>query len=122
MLNKLLPDHLIKGQTAEQQAYDYLLSQGLTPICRNFRCKLGELDLIMNDKGTLVIIEVRFRKNETYGGALESITAKKQGRIIRTTQYYLMTHTVDSPIRFDVIAISPQQGLNWVQNAFQCTM
>ncbi len=120
MFNKLLPDHLIKGQSAEQQAYDYLLTQGLTPVCRNFSCKLGELDLIMDDKGTLVIIEVRFRKNDAFGGALESITPKKKMRIIRTTQYYLMSHTVNRPIRFDVIAISPKQGLNWVQNAFQC--
>jgi putative endonuclease len=120
MYNKLLPDHLVKGQSAEQHAYDYLLAQGLKPICRNFSCKLGELDLVMNDKGTLVIIEVRFRKNDNFGGALESITPKKQRRIIRATQYYLMTHTVNSPIRFDVVAISPKQGLKWVQNAFQC--
>jgi len=120
MFNKLLPDHLIKGQAAEQQAYDYLLTQGLKPICRNFSCKFGELDLIMNHQETLVIIEVRFRKNAYFGGALASITPKKQAKIIKTTQYYLLTHKVNTPIRFDVIAISPQEGLNWVQNAFQC--
>jgi len=121
MFNKLLPNHLMKGQSAEQQAYDYLLAQGLKPVCRNFNCKVGELDLIMNDKGTLVIIEVRFRKNDYFGGALASITAKKQAKIIKATQYYLLTHTVNSPIRFDVITISPQEGLNWIQNAFQCS-
>lgn len=118
MLNKLLPDHLLCGQLAEQKAYDYLLTQGLKPVCRNFSCKIGELDLIMKDEKTWVVIEVRFRKNDQFGGALASITAKKQARIIRTTQYYLMTHTVNSPVRFDVVAISPKHGLNWVQNAF----
>lgn len=119
MLNKLLPAHLIRGQTAEQQAYDYLVTQGLKPVCRNFSCKQGELDLIMLDGETLVIIEVRFRKNDYFGGALESITVKKKARIIAATQYYLIRHPQDCPIRFDVIAISPKQGLNWIKNAFQ---
>jgi putative endonuclease len=120
MFNKLLPSHLRRGQWAEQQAYDYLLTQGLKPICRNFNCKVGELDLIMQERQTLVIIEVRFRKNDQFGGALASVTRQKQLRIIRATQYYLTTHPLNSPIRFDVIAISPKQGLNWVKNAFQC--
>lgn len=121
MFNKLLPEHLMRGQTAEQQAYEYLLAQGLKPVCRNFSCKQGELDLVMQDKQTLVIVEVRFRKNDHFGGALESITSKKKARIIIATQYYLATHEVNSPIRFDVVAISPKQGLNWIQNAFQCS-
>lgn len=119
MFNKLLPEHLLRGQTAEQEAYDYLLAQGLKPVCRNFSCKQGELDLIMQDGETLAIIEVRFRKNDRFGGALESITTKKKAHIIAATQYYLLTHPVNCAIRFDVIAMSPQQGLNWIKNAFQ---
>ncbi|MDQ7090690.1 MAG: YraN family protein [Methylococcales bacterium] len=120
MFNKQRPDHLIQGQIAEQQAYDYLLTQGLKLVCKNFNSRYGELDLIMKEGETLVIIEVRFRKNDHFGGALESITAKKKARIIKTTHYYLMTHPIDCPIRFDVITLSPKQGLNWIQNAFQC--
>lgn len=120
MQKKTLPEHLIQGQLAEQQAYEYLLSQGLKPVCRNFNCKQGELDLVMKDEQTLVIVEVRFRKNDRFGSALESITVKKQARIIRATEYYLATHPINCPIRFDVVALSPKHGLNWIQNAFQC--
>ena len=120
MSNKPLAEHLIRGQLAEQQAYEYLLTQGLTSVCRNFNCKQGELDLVMQDQQTLVIVEVRFRKNDRFGSALESITAKKQARIIKATEYYLATHPFNGAIRFDVVALSPKHGLNWIQNAFQC--
>src|SRR5690606_40598126 len=65
-----------------------------------FRCKQGELDLIMLDKQTLVIIEVRFRKTDKYGSALESVTQKKQSRIIAATHLYLSINKTDKPIRF----------------------
>ncbi len=118
-LGELLPAHLLRGQSAEQQAYEYLTTQGLKPVCRNFSCKQGELDLVMQDGETLAIIEVRFRKNDRFGSALESITAKKKARIIAATRHYLATHPADCPVRFDVVAISPEQGLNWIKNAFQ---
>lgn len=111
--------HLVSGATAEQKAYDFLVSKGLTPVCRNFRCKHGELDLVMLDQQTLVIVEVRFRKSNAFGGAVASITAKKQARIIAATQYYLSETTIKNTVRFDVVAISGISGLNWIKNAFQ---
>ncbi len=113
------PAHLIRGQKSEQLACDFLLKQGLMLIDKNFQCKGGELDLIMKDAETLVIVEVRFRKSNRYGGALESISQKKQSCIIAATQYYLSTHKNNSPIRFDVIAMSNDTDINWIQNAFQ---
>lgn len=120
MLTKLKAKaaHLIRGENAEEQAHNFLLAKGLKPVCRNFRCKQGELDLIMLDKGTLVIIEVRFRKTDKYGSALESVTYKKQSRIIAATHLYLSINKTDSPIRFDVVAISGNGTIDWVQNAF----
>ena len=108
--------HLVRGESAEQQACHYLQKQGLTLIERNFRCKQGELDLIMQDKQTLVIIEVRYRK--TQQSALESITRAKQSRIIAATQIYLSQHKTNTAIRFDVLTLSEDGQCNWIKNAF----
>jgi putative endonuclease len=113
------PSHLVQGEKSEQLACTYLLKQGLKLIEKNFSSKYGEIDLIMQDAETLVIVEVRFRKSNKYGGALESISRKKQSRIIVTTQYYLSRNKVDSLIRFDVITMSNDSDINWIQNAFQ---
>lgn len=119
MLKKLKPSHLIQGEKSEQLANLFLTNQGLKTIDKNFRCKYGELDLIMRDDKTLVIVEVRFRKSNKYGGALESITHKKQSRIIAATNYYLLINKINSPIRFDVIAMSNDIDIQWIKNAFQ---
>jgi putative endonuclease len=111
--------HLLRGKSAEDQAHEFLISKGLKPVCRNFRCKQGELDLIMNDQKTLVIIEVRYRKSDVYGSALESVTISKQAKIIAATQHYLSTlRVLDCPLRFDVVAISGNGGIDWIKNAF----
>lgn len=110
--------HLIRGESAEEQAHKFLIDKGLKPVSRNFRCKQGELDLIMTDRQTLVIVEVRFRKTNKYGSAVESITRAKQSRIIAATHIYLSSQKVDCPIRFDVVAISGNGGIDWIQNAF----
>lgn len=110
--------HLLRGKSAEDQAHDFLVSKGLKPVCRNYRCKQGELDLVMRDQQSLVIIEVRYRKSDIYGSALESVTHSKQARIIAATQHYLSTLRVDCPLRFDVVAISGNGSINWIKNAF----
>jgi putative endonuclease len=110
--------HLMRGESAEEQAHNFLIKNGLKPVFRNFRCKQGELDLIMTDQQTLVIIEVRFRKTDKYGSAAESITRAKQSRIIAATHVYLSSQKNDRPIRFDVVAISGNGNINWIKNAF----
>ncbi len=110
--------HLIRGESAEEQAHTFLIDKGLKPVSRNFRCKQGELDLIMTDRQTLVIVEVRFRKTDKYGSAVESITRAKQSRIIAATHIYLSSQKTDRPIRFDVVAISGNGNIDWIQNAF----
>jgi putative endonuclease len=110
--------HLLRGKTAEDQAHDFLINKGLKPICRNYRCKQGELDLVMTDQQSLVIVEVRYRKSDAYGSALESVTLSKQARIIAATYHYLSTLRTDCPLRFDVVAISGNGDINWIKNAF----
>lgn len=110
--------HLLRGESAAQQAFDFLLKKGLKPVTRNFHCKQGELDLIMTDKETLVIIEVRFRQTDKYGSAAERVTRSKQLRLIAATQVYLSTQKINPLIRFDVVALSGNGNIDWIQNAF----
>jgi putative endonuclease len=110
-----------KGKQAEQFACDYLSQQGLLLLDKNYHCRLGEIDLIMQHDSTLVFIEVRYRKNNHYGGAKESITAKKQQKIQSTALHYMQKHQKNTNARFDVIAITGQgeeQQFEWIQNAF----
>ena len=110
--------HLLRGVSAEEQAHQFLINKGLKPVCRNYRCKQGELDLIMTDRQTLVIIEVRFRQTDRYGSAVESVTRTKQSRIIAAAQCYLSSQPSELAVRFDVIAISGNGKVEWIQNAF----
>lgn len=108
--------HLITGQTAELQARDFLLAQGLQLLQANFRCKLGEIDLICCDQDTLVFVEVRHRPS--IDQALASINYSKRRKIIRSAQFYLSQLRDLPPCRFDVVALAPQQEPYWIKAAF----
>jgi len=110
----------IRGDSAEKQAELFLMDKGFQLITRNFHCKLGEIDLIMQDEDTLVFVEVRYRKNATYGSALESIDHKKQLKIIATAEHYRQKHPklYATPLRFDVVGITGT-NLQWIASAFQ---
>ncbi len=107
-----------KGDIYEGRALNFLLLQGQVLVERNYRCKWGELDLLMDEKGVLVIVEVRYRKNDRFGSALESITLAKQARIIAATKHYIVAKKIDQPIRFDVVAITGDTSPQWIKNAF----
>ena len=107
-----------KGQQYEDLALDYLRKQGLELIARNYKCKWGELDLLMLEQDTLVIVEVRYRKNARYGSAVESVTANKQARIVAATKHYIMSNKINQPMRFDVLAITGDIQPDWIKNAF----
>ncbi len=107
-----------KGAAAEQVAADYLIRQGLKLVARNFRCRGGEIDLVMRDGATLVFVEVRARARSDFGGAAESITATKQGRIILAARHYLARHPIDAPCRFDAVLLQAGR-LQWLQAAFE---
>lgn len=109
---------MLRGKSAEDQALVFLSNHGLKLVARNYRCKQGELDLVMRDQQVLVIVEVRYRKSDTYGSALESVTHNKQIKILAATQHYLNSQKLDDPMRFDVVAISGDGSVNWIKNAF----
>ncbi len=109
------------GQLAEQKALDYLITQGLKLVDRNYFCRLGEIDLIMREKDYLVFIEVRSRTNRQFGDGIASITYAKRQKIIKTTAYYLLKNNIQDqyPIRFDVISIDGPSGIiTWLKDAF----
>lgn len=108
------------GALAERWAAQHLQQQGLVPITRNYRGRFGEIDLIMQDGGSLVFVEVRLRRNADFGGAAASIDSRKQQRIIRTAQQYLAGLGHTPPCRFDVVLMDDAQGHNvqWIKNAF----
>ena len=111
-------DSVQRGQQYEDLALGYLLDQGLELVTRNYSCRWGELDLLMQEQGVLVIVEVRYRKNDHYGSAAESVTAKKQARIVAATKHYIMSHKINQSIRFDVLAITGDKPLDWIKSAF----
>lgn len=114
--------HLEAGQKAEDFALAHLQAQGLALVERNYRCRGGEIDLIMRDGGKLVFVEVRYRRDERFGGALASVGTHKQKRLLAAAAHYLAAKRVDRPVRFDVAAVSPDQGrltLQWVKDAFR---
>jgi putative endonuclease len=110
-----------KGDTAEDRALQYLQTQGLQLLQRNYRTPGrggGEIDLIMRDtEGTLVFVEVRKRTNAQHGGALASVTQVKQRRIVFAAQHYLLKLRQVPPCRFDVVADDGIEIL-WVKAAF----
>lgn len=112
-----------RGRAAEDAALALLQARGLSLLARNYRCRLGEIDLVMRDGDELVFVEVRARGGERHGGAAGSVDAHKQRRLHRAARHYLMTHphAASLPARFDVVAISGPDGENethWIRAAF----
>lgn len=120
-------DHLILGANAEAQAEIFLHQQGLITKLKNYRSKVGEIDLIMVQKTaqthTLVFVEVRLRTNKRFAPALETVDYRKQQKIIKTAMRYLQEQRLYDKVacRFDVVALD-QTGtappIQWIQNAF----
>jgi len=112
-----------RGQWAERMAEDYLIKHGLKLIQRNYSCRLGEIDLIVQEQDAIIFVEVKYRKNDQFGGGLESIDFRKQKKIKTTAEHYLQNHDrhQEYSCRFDAILITGDVGkpsINWIKNAF----
>jgi len=107
----------LAGAGAEERAARFLASHGLTIVARNFRTRLGEIDLIARDRETLVFVEVRSRASGAYGGAVESITASKRSRIAAAANAYLALLGSQPPCRFDVMLLEGG-AMRWIPSAF----
>lgn len=108
---------MANGIKVERQAEAYLMRQGLTLTERNFRCRMGEIDLIMRDGATLVFVEVRQRSSRKFGGAVASIDGRKQQKLIAAAHIYLSRLSKWPPCRFDALLIEGDT-VNWIRDAF----
>jgi len=111
----------ITGRNNEVLACQFLKQHKLKLVETNYHCRYGEIDLIMRDKDSLVFIEVRYRAQDRFGSAMESVNVYKQRRLIATAKHYLQQTQAPLPTRFDVIAISGkghETKINWLKNAF----
>ena len=110
------------GQQAEDAACCYLEKNGMRVKERNFHCRYGEIDLIMEHGEEIVFVEVRMRKSKSYGGGVASVDRFKRSKILNTAKFYLQKHDLfyRMPCRFDVVAVGfdKQHPINWIKNAF----
>ena len=115
------------GRAAELAARQYLETQGLVFLEQNYRCRYGEIDLIMQHDKALVFIEVRYRSNARFGSGSETINYQKQQKLIATASHYLQKHkqSANHHCRFDVISLSANKAkqidatkIQWISNAF----
>jgi putative endonuclease len=111
------------GALAEGAALKYLERRGLALVTRNYRCKLGELDLVMEHDDVLVFVEVRLRNNARYGDGRESVTYQKQRKLTLAAGVFLMRHPrfQNSRCRFDVVSVTKRNyraHCEWIRDAF----
>lgn len=107
------------GPKAEQWLHSRLLGRDVQVLEQNYRCRLGEIDLILAQRQTLIFVEIRCR--QTPAQAKASVTAHKQRRLIQAARHYLANHAWDGDCRFDVAALSPKGATfhcEWVADAF----
>jgi putative endonuclease len=113
------------GRRAEQLAAEFLAAQGLEILERNYRRRLGELDIVARAGGVLVIAEVRTRSSDAFGGAAASVNRGKQRRIVRAAAQLLQERAdlARLPVRFDVLVVSALElsspRIEWIRHAFE---
>lgn len=118
------------GEHSEQLALGHLQAAGLKLVTRNFRCRVGEVDLVMLDGNCLVMVEVRYRAtcagmNTRFPSAVESVGPQKQRKLAKAALFFLGKHKHyrDHVIRFDVVACDgptpDQYKLQWIRDAFR---
>lgn len=114
-----------KGQYYEQKAYEWLLASGLEPVARNYRCRFGEIDLIMRERETLCFIEVKYRSGGAFGGTAYSLPLQKQQKITRTALDFLNHNPrfQRDALRFDALFVQAngagrEPHIEWIKSAF----
>lgn len=115
--------HLQHGSAAEALAARYLASQGLSPLASNFRCRFGELDLVMTHRHVLVVVEVRSRRRTNVTAPGATVNRAKQRRLIGATRFFLLRFRQFAgwPVRFDVVEITGELAdpvIRWHRAAF----
>ena len=113
-----MSNHRLRGKKAEDVACRFLEKNGLHLIERNYQCRFGEIDIIMQDSDTIVFVEVKYRKSMSYGGAEASVDRNKQQKLVFTANHYIQKHSLYQAMRFDVVAIYPDEPPHWITDAF----
>ncbi|XOZ33493.1 YraN family protein [Halomonadaceae bacterium KBTZ08] len=119
-------DRRRQGQDAERAAADYLESEGMRILERNFTCRAGEIDLIGDDGDSLAFIEVRARREAALVDGATSVDERKQRKLIRAARFYLHRYGLDNCFcRFDMIGVTITEAhgyqFEWITNAFDAT-
>lgn len=111
---------LARGADAECEAAKYLQQRGLQLLGRNYRCRRGEIDLIMRDGEHLVFVEVRQRSRASHGSPLETVTPSKRKKLICAARHFIAENRIscDQFIRFDVVGIQHGAPVHWIPDAF----
>lgn len=112
-----------RGTHFERIAENRLRQAGLRTLARNFTCRVGEIDLVMEDGATIVFAEVRYRESAAFGSPLETITSTKQRRVVRAAQVFLQRcpEYASRECRFDAIGLSgapDDPDICWIKGAF----
>jgi putative endonuclease len=122
---RILDPRRLIGQEGEAAAEAYLRRQGYRIVARNFRSPLGELDLVAEDKGVLVFVEVKARRTREFGGAVYAVDVRKQNKLIRLAAHYLARHHLSHRVcRFDVVLLQTDEAggsprIEHIPNAFE---
>ena len=110
------------GQQGEQAARHFLEQRGYKFLAANWRCKLGEVDLIMQDGDTRVMVEVRTRRPTTFGEGADTVAWQKKGKLIRAAKFYQQKENYWGDLRFDVVSIlldtDPSLQIEHITDAF----
>jgi putative endonuclease len=108
-----------RGEEAEELAARFLAGRGLAIVARNYRTRLGEVDIVAREGATLVFVEVRARSRAAWGGAAASVDFRKQARIVAAARHYLARLRAEPPCRFDVLTLQGPRGAPaWIRGAF----
>lgn len=119
-----MAEHNLLGNKGEMLASRYLLDNGLAILHYNWRCGHKEIDLIARERDTLVFIEVKSRRDESYGNAFDAVTPQKISRLISAAEVYISRYKIDLPYRFDIVTVvgtGEPYKIEHIRDAFHAT-
>lgn len=110
----------LAGREGEAKAAEYLRKKRYEVIGANYRCRFGELDLIVKKGDLVIFVEVKLRKNDRFGAASDAVTPAKREKLRKAALSWLAATECTAPARFDVIEIYTETGrINHIENAFE---
>ena len=119
-----MAEHNLLGNKGEMLASRYLMEQGFAVLRYNWRCGHKEIDLIARERDTLVFVEVKSRRDETFGNAFDAVTPQKIRLLISAAESYVMKYKIDSPFRFDIVTVvgtDEPYKIEHIRDAFHAT-